>query len=289
MIASMLTNVKTLLQQARASEYAVGVFNTVNLETTRAILEAAQELHAPVVLQITEKTFDYAGGRAIFHLVKDIAQCYMPRIPVGIHLDHGKSFEIVERAVEMGFPSVMYDGSRREYADNLAVTKKVVALCHARGVVVQAELGNIPYIGEVDMQSVDWDKYMTDPDQAKEFVQETDIDTLAVAIGNAHGFFTEREEPDYRRLEMIAERVTVPLVLHGASDWDAERVRRVTRRGIAAFNVDTATRVAFVNQLKTTLQESEEFDLRKLLGPAREAFKQVVKEKIRVFASEGKA
>src|SRR3990167_11477657 len=152
----MIVDVKTLLTEAKAGKYAVGAFNTVNLETTRAIIEAARELSSPIIIQLTEKTFDYAGGRAIFHLIKNIAEFYAADIHVGIHLDHGKSFEVVERAMDIGFGSVMYDGSRKEYADNLMMTKKIVEIAHARGIVVQAELGNVPYLGEMQMDTIDW-------------------------------------------------------------------------------------------------------------------------------------
>ncbi|MDO8565981.1 MAG: class II fructose-bisphosphate aldolase [Candidatus Moranbacteria bacterium] len=285
----MLVDVKTMLEKARLGKYAVGAFNTVNLETTRAIIEAAKELAAPVIVQVTEKTLDYAGGRAIFNLIKNIAEFYAADIPVGIHLDHGKSFEAVERAVDIGFTSVMYDGSRKEYVDNIMTTKKIVDIAHARGIVVQAELGNVPYLGEMQMENIQWEKYMTDPDQALQFVKETGADTLAVAIGNAHGFFQERSEPDYERLEMIAKRVAIPLVLHGASDWNNGRVQEVIARGISCFNIDTALRLAFIGGLREALHAEEETDLRKVLTKAKEYTKGAIKEKIISFGSAGKA
>jgi fructose-bisphosphate aldolase class II len=261
----------------------------VNLETTRAIIETAKELAAPVIVQVTEKTFDYAGGRAIFHLIKNIAEFYAADIPVGIHLDHGKSFEVVLRAMDIGFGSVMYDGSRKEYVDNSMTTKKIVEIAHSRGIVVQAELGNVPYLGEMQMENIEWEQYMTDPAQAEEFVRETGIDTLAVAIGNAHGFFRERNEPDYDRLVEIAKRVSVPLVLHGASDWNNGRVKEVIDRGISCFNVDTAIRLAFIGGLREALSSEEETDLRKVLGKAKEHTKEAIKEKMLAFGSAGKA
>jgi fructose-bisphosphate aldolase class II len=285
----MLANVKELLEKAKTGGYAVGAFNTVNLETTRAIIEAARELASPVIVQLTEKTFDYAGGRAMFHLIKNIAEFYAPDIPVGIHLDHGKSFEVVERAMDIGFGSVMYDGSRKEYVDNCMTTKKIVEIAHARGIAVQAELGNVPYLGEMQMENIEWEQYMTDPDQAGEFVRETGVDTLAVAIGNAHGFFRERAEPDYDRLAEIAKRVNVPLVLHGASDWHNGRVKEVIDRGISCFNVDTALRLAFIGGLREALRAEEETDLRKVLGMAKEHTREAIKEKIAAFGSAGKA
>ena len=285
----MLMNVKELLMKAWKNGYAVGAFNTVNIETTRAILDAAREMESPVILQMTEKSLEYAGGRVLFNLVKQTAEYYYPEVPMGIHLDHGKSYEIIDRVVEIGFPSVMYDGSRHHYADNLAVTKKVVERCHAEGVVVQAELGSVPYLGEVSTSGeVDWEPYMTKPEQAQEFVEQTGIDVLAVAIGNAHGFVPERPTPDYDRLSAIRDRITIPIVIHGASDWDTTRVSEVIRRGVSCFNVDTATRLAFLGQLKQTLDTSEETDLRKVLGIARDAAQQTVKEKMRIFGSAGK-
>lgn len=284
----MLVNVKTLLEKARMGKYAIGAFNTINLETAQAIIEAAKELSSPVIVQVTEKTFEYAGGRATYHLIKNFAEFYAPDVPVGIHLDHGKSFEVVERAMDIGFASVMYDGSRKEYVDNIATTKRIVEIAHGRGIVVQAELGNVPYLGEMQMENIDWEKYMTNPDQAVEFVKETGIDTLAVAIGNAHGFFRERSEPDYDRLETIAKRVEIPLVLHGASDWQSDRVKEVIARGISCFNIDTALRLAFIGGLREALHAEEETDLRKVLTKARDYTKEVVKEKMRSFGSDGK-
>lgn len=286
----MLCTVKDLLEKAHTGGYAVGAFNTMNVETTRAILEAAYDMKSPVIIQVTEKTMDYTGGRAIYQLIRTLADCYFPDIPYAIHLDHGKSFEIVERALEIGFGSVMYDGSRREYSDNLMMTEKIVKLCHAKGVFVQAELGNVPYLGEVSLETdQDWDRFMTNPEQAQEFVEHTGVDALAVAIGNAHGFFKERSVPDYDRLTRIRELVNIPLVLHGASDWDVERVQRVVGMGISCFNVDTAIRVAFVGQLKQTLRGSEGVDLRSILGSSKEAVRTIVKNKIAIFGSAEKA
>jgi len=287
----MITSVKEILNNANEGGYAVGAFNTVNLETTRAIVEAAKEMKSPVIIQITEKTMEYGGGRNIFHLVKNDAEFYAPEIPIGIHLDHGKSHEIVERAVEIGFTSVMYDGSRKEYNDNMMMTKKIVEHCHEKEVDVQAELGAVPYLGETEMENVDWDKYMTEPEQAEEFVKDTGVDALAVAIGNAHGLFKERDVPDYERLEKIRAKVDVPLIMHGASDWNEEKVKEVVSRGVSCFNVDTATRIAFVNSLVKAVREQDNisFDVRKLLGDAREEVKEVVKHKIKMFGSAGKA
>jgi fructose-bisphosphate aldolase class II len=287
----MITNVKEILTKAKEGGYAVGAFNAFNLETARAIIEGARELNSPVIVQVTEKTMEYAGGRGIFNLIKNEAEFYSPQIPVGMHIDHGKNFEIIQRAIEIGFTSVMYDGSRKKFTDNLEMTRKIVEFSHAKGAVVQAELGSVPYLGEINLGKVDWDKYMTNPEQAKEFVEKTQIDSLAVAIGNAHGFFQEKKEIDFARLAKIRELCPIPLVLHGASDWHNGQVVKAIENGISCFNVDTAIRLSFVNSLANAIGEKGEMemDVRKLLTQAREAVKDMVKEKIRNFGSENKA
>lgn len=288
----MIVGVKEILKKANEENYAVGAFNTVNLETTQAILEAADEMKSPVIIQITEKTMNYSGGRAIFNIIKNVAEFYCENVSVGIHLDHGKSFEIIERAIEIGMDSVMYDGSRKKYSDNLMTTKKVSKLCEEKGVSLQAELGNVPYMKEVGVEEVDWDKHMTDPKQAEDFVRETGIYALAVAIGNAHDFAKERPEPDFKRLSEINNKLQMPLVMHGASDWESDNVKKAVELGINCFNVDTAIRVAFISSLSRTVnggKSAVSYDVREHLGIAREAVKEVVKKKIEMFGSKGKA
>ncbi|MFA4817569.1 MAG: class II fructose-bisphosphate aldolase [Parcubacteria group bacterium] len=286
----MITSVKEILTKAKEGGYAVGAFNTVNLETTRAIVEAAQEMKSPVIIQITEKTMEYAGGRGIFHLVKNDAEFYAPEIPIGIHLDHGKSLEVIERAIEIGFNSVMYDGSRKDYIDNVANTKKAADFAHEKGASIQGELGSVPYLSEQKMGEANWDKYMTDPEQAKDFVEKTGIDALAVAIGNAHDFFKERETPDWERLSKIRSLIDIPIVMHGASDWDDGKAEEAIKRGVSCFNVDTNTRVAFINTLSSLFRGDREpgFDLRSILGEARDAVKESIKKKIALYGSGGR-
>lgn len=286
----MIEKVKKILDDANSGGYAVGAFNTINLEFTQAILDAAKEKNSPVIIQVTEKTMDYAGGRAIYNLIKNLVEFYYPQIPVGIHLDHGKSFEAIERAIEIGMNSVMYDGSRKKYSDNVMMTKKIADFCHDRGVNIQAELGNVPYLKEVGSVEINWDDYMTDPAQAEEFVRETGVDALAVAVGNAHDFTKERPVPDYDRLEDINKRLDMPLIMHGASDWEEEKTLEAVKRGINCFNVDTASRVAFVTSLGRTIdsKKSLSFDVREHLGEARLAVTEVVKRKMDMFGSSGK-
>jgi len=286
----MLVKVKKILDDANAGNYAVGAFNIINLEFIQGVLEAAKEKKSPVIIQITEKTMDYAGGRALFNLAKNVAEFYYPEIPVGIHLDHGKSFEVIERAIEIGMSSVMYDGSRKKYEDNLMMTKKISDFCHEKGINIQAELGSVPYLKEIGSDEINWDDYMTDPVQAEEFVRETGVDALAVAVGNAHDFAKERPVPDYDRLEEINKRLNIPLIMHGASDWGEEKVSGAVERGINCFNVDTASRVAFVTSLGKTIdsKKSVSFDAREHLGAASQAITEVVKKKMDMFGCAGK-
>jgi ketose-bisphosphate aldolase len=246
-------------------------------------------MRSPIIVQITEKSMDYAGGRMIFEIVKKLAEAYYPETQVGIHLDHGKSMEIVQRAVEIGFSSVMYDGSRKEYVDNVRVTKTAVEYCREKGIAVQGELGNVPYLSEQKTGEVNWDEYMTDPEQAKDFVEKTGVNALAVAIGNAHDFFREREEPDWERLKKINSLVDLPLILHGASDWEDGKAVNAVKNGINCFNVDTNTRLAFTNALSSLFKSDEAgLDPRKYLGEAKNAVRESVKKKIELFGSAGK-
>ena len=233
---------------------------------------------------------EYAGGRGIFNLVKNEAEFYAPNIPIGIHLDHGKSFEIIKRCAAIGFNSVMYDGSRKIFEDNTMITKEVVDFCHEKKICVQGELGNVPYLSEHKMGEVNWDGYMTRPEQAKEFVEKTGIDALAVAIGNAHGFFQEREAPDWERLEKIVSLVEVPIIIHGASDWEDGKATEAIKKGVSCFNVDTNIRLSFMNSLSSIFlgEGSADLDPRNVLGQARDSVKESVKRKMELFGSAGK-
>lgn len=286
----MIISAKKILTEAQEKGYAVGAFNTVNLETTWAILEAAADRHSPVIVQMTEKTFQYGGGHAMYHLVKNIADFYFPDIPLAIHLDHGRNLAVVREALAIGFKSVMMDASTLPFEENKKATAAIVEEARSKGATVQGEIGNVPYKGEIsDVEHMDWDKYMTNPAQADAYVRETGVDTLAVGIGNAHGSFPERPEPDFDRLKAIRERIQIPLVLHGASDWEGEKVATVIGLGVACFNVETATKTAFIETLRETLPTNEAVDIRKILMPARESFCEAVKMKMDIFGSTGKA
>jgi fructose-bisphosphate aldolase, class II len=283
----MLASVKNILTEAQKNGYAVGAFNTPDMEVTQAIVRAAAKLNSPVIVQFTEKTLDYAGDSVIVEVIKAIIDKESGSIPIGLHLDHGRSLDTVVRAIELGIESVMIDAAGESLQDNIAITKRVVDYAHPKGVSVQAEIGVVPSMGQYDQNNTDWDKLMTDPLEAKWLVEETGIDALAIAIGNAHGFFRERPEPDWKRLESIRKLIpNTPLVLHGASDWVNHKVEEAVKRGIACFNIDTDLRIAFNTVLcQFTKDRCDMIDPRKVLAEAREAVQKVVEKKIELFRS----
>lgn len=280
----MLASVKDILQEAKNNGYAVGAFNTSNMEVTQAIIRAAIKKNTPIIIQATAKTLDYAGDKVIIQLINAIIEQESASIPIGFHLDHGRNFDTCVRAIEMGMKSVMIDASHYDLRENMAMTKRVVDYAHPKGVVVQAELGKVAYLSEME-SNPDWDKIMTNPLEAKWLIEETGADALAVSIGNAHGFARERPEPDWGRLEEI--RKLLPdtfLILHGASDWVNHKVEKAVKGGIVCFNIDTDIKIAFNSVVcKLTSDRCSFVDPRELLGEARDAVQKVVEEKIEMF------
>jgi fructose-bisphosphate aldolase, class II len=287
----MLANAKEILFKAKEGKYAVGAFNASNMETAQGIIMAAVERKSPIIIQITESAMKYAGARELSEIVKIIIQERSENIPIAINLDHGKTMDLVRRAIELGFTEVMIDGSRLSFEDNKNLTKRVVDFAHGEGVPVQAELGIVPYLGEIDTSELNWETLMTDPERAKDFVDYAKVDFLAVAIGNAHGFFREAEKCDWERLNKIRDLINIPLVLHGASDWSKEKTDNAVKGGIACFNVDTDIRLAFMHQLCQTVggEKCTITDPRKVMDPVRNAIKKKVIEKINIFGSAMKA
>jgi fructose-bisphosphate aldolase class II len=305
----MLVTNKDLMVPARKNGYAIGAFNVQNLESMSAIAEAATEEKSPVIMQITPSVIKYAGLAYISNLVKTAAE--LAPVPIAIHLDHGDSFETAAKCVEAGFSSVMIDGSFLDFDDNVAVTKRVVSVAHPKGVSVEAELGKLAGVEERSV--AEKDAILTDPDNAVEFVEKTGVDTLAVAIGTSHGAYKFKSEAklDLERLKIISAKVSIPLVLHGASSVPQEIVekanqygaelsgakgipedqyRKAISLGIAKINIDTDLRLAFTATVREVLANSpKNFDPRKILGPARDAMKEVAKGKMRLFGSAGKA
>ena len=211
------------------------------------------------------------------------------KVPIALNLDHGTSFTQVVQCVRHGFSAVMIDGSKHPFEGNIEITQKVVEVAHPNGVSVEAELGKIGGV-EDDIVVAAADAAFTDPKEAAEFVERTNVDALAIAIGTAHGVYKGEPKLDFKRLEEIAAITDVPLVLHGASGISDEQIRRAVPHGITKINIDTDLRVAFSQAIKNLLAEKpNEIDPRKILGPARDAMKEVARMKMRLFGSAGRA
>ncbi len=282
-----LLSSKVILEKAQKEGYGVGAFNFNNLEFLQAIIEAAKELKAPVILQVSEGGIKYMG----LSFLEGIAREVLPEVdvPLALHLDHGSSFDVIVSAIRVGFTSVMIDASKKPFDENVRITREVVKVAHAVGVSVEAELGKI--MGTEEHISVaESEAVFTDPDEAVRFVELTEVDSLAVAIGTAHGIYKGEPKLDFDRLSDIRKKVEVPLVLHGASGLPLEDVRKAISLGICKINIDTDLRVAFREKLEEVLiAKRGEIDPRKFLGPAKEAVRSVVMEKIKAFGSERRA
>lgn len=325
-----LISLRQLLDHAAEHDYGVGAFNVNNMEQIQAIMEAAREMNAPVIVQASRGARKYTNDRFLYHLMLAAVELY-PEIPVVLHQDHGNSPQTCFSAIELGFTSVMMDGSLREDAKtpsdfeyNVSVTREVVKYAHAQGVSVEGELGVLGHLklGAGDKEDghgaegkLTREQMLTDPDQAAEFVRLTGVDALAVAIGTSHGAykFTERPTGDVLaidQIEKIHRRIpNTHLVMHGSSSVPQElqdiinryggqmrqtfgvpieEIQRAIRFGVRKINVDTDCRMAITGAIRKTLFESpEKFDPRDYLGPAREAMKKVVKERMSQFGQAG--
>lgn len=279
--------VADLLKEAAAGKYAVGAFNCNNMEIVQAIIGAAEAENSPVIIQASQGAIKYAGLDYIAGLTRIAAAS--ARVPVALHLDHGTSFDQVMRCIRAGFSSVMFDGSKLPLDENIKITNQVLAAARPVGVSVEAELGKIG--GTEDDITVDEREAMlTDPDEAKYFVDNTGVDSLAVAIGTAHGVYKGEPKLDFERLTKIRSLVDIPIVLHGSSGVPDDAIKEAVSRGVCKVNIDTNIREAFTGKCRRVLAEKPgEIDPRKVLGPAREAAMEIIREKIRVFGSSGKA
>ncbi len=286
----MFLPAKKLLLDARKRGYALGAFNTGNLEMTQAIINAAIAKKSPLIINVSEAAITYASLGAITAIIRFLGSVPEAKnIPMAIQVDHGKKIERFSDYVKAGFTALMMDASRFSYEENISLTAKTVRLAHRHKISAQGEIGAVPYKGE-EARYKSWDQTMTDPRQAKEFVEKTGVDYLAVAIGNAHGFYKERAELDFDRLEQIFKLVKIPLVLHGASDFPSSRIQDAVARGVALLHIDTDIRVAFTFGMKEYMGKNQaEYDPRKVLAFAREKVQKVVEQKMEVFGSAGKA
>ncbi len=281
---------RALFARALRERWALGAFNTSNLEVTQAIAWALRDARAPGIIQTSEGALQYAGLTTLRDIIRDVAA--RVSVPVVLHLDHGKSFETAVQCIQAGFGSVMIDGSLLPLLENIALTKRVVELAHARGVWVEGEVGILQGKEGLREGSLTFsEEGLTDPREAADFVEQTGVDALAVSVGTAHGAFRGREEIRFERLEAIHAAVPIPLVLHGASGIPDGALRRAVELGVAKVNIDTELREAFHEALTSHREETEghSIDPRSLLRPAREAVQAVVVEKVGLLGSAGKA
>lgn len=292
-----------MFAKALKKDYAVGAFNVNNMEIIQGIVDAAKEENAPLILQVSAGARKYARPAYLIKLVE--AAILDTGLDIVLHLDHGEDFDICKKCVDDGFSSVMIDGSKHSFEDNIALTKQVVEYAHAHGVSVEAELGKLAGI-EDDINVSDASAKFTDPQEAKEFVERTGVDSLAIAIGTSHGAYKFKGNPylDFERLKTIHSLIpSTPLVLHGASTVlpefvnlcnkyggeipgaqgvPEEMIREAAKHGVCKVNIDTDLRLAMTAEIRRYLNENpQEFDPRKYLGPARDAIQKMVQHKIK--------
>ncbi|GAA0807297.1 class II fructose-bisphosphate aldolase [Clostridium sp. AF19-22AC] len=280
-----LVTSEQMLLDAQKGGYAVGAFNVENMEMVKAVIAAAEELRAPVMLQTTPSTVKYGTLETYFGIVA--AEAEKATVPVCLHLDHGSSFELAVQAIKAGYTSVMIDGSHESFEDNIAVSRKVVDVAKACGIPVEAELGKVG--GKEDDLEAEADTN-TDPAEAKEFVERTGVSSLAIAIGTAHGFYAGTPVLDKERVSEIKKVVSVPLVLHGASGLSDEDVRECVQRGMCKVNFATELRVAYTDAGKKLLEEKPDtFDPKKFGTVGMEAVKKLVMERMKVCGCDHKA
>lgn len=282
-----LLNTKEMLEKASREGYAVPAFNIHNLETIQVVVEAAAELRSPLILAATPGTMDYAG-RGYIQAIAEVA-AKENDIPIALHLDHHETVESIAESLELGVKAVMIDGSHGTFEENITLSKQVAETAHAYGATVEAELGKL--VGQEDDIIVKAeDAEYTDPDTVQEFVERTGVNSLAVAIGTGHGVYETKPNLDFERLEKINELVDIPLVLHGASGISKEDVQKCISLGCAKVNVSTELKIPFSSTLREFLIDNpDETDTRKYMGPAKEAMKKVAIEKILMCMSDGKA
>ena len=280
-----LVSTHDMYQRARQNGYAIAGFAAYNLETLRALIETADALRAPVIVQTTPSNIDNMGIEYLVEIVRIAAR--QASVPVVLHLDHGDSVTRVEQCVRHGFTSVMIDGSSLPYEENIRITREAVAIAHAHGVSVESELGHVA--GVEDEALTESAALYTDPALAADFISRSGADSLAIAIGTAHGVYRGEPKLDFERLSVIHSSVAVPLVLHGASGVPDASIREAVRRGVAKINIATELKIPYADGLRRYLLEHpEDSDPRKYSRWAVQAYTEVVGEKIRLVAAAGK-
>lgn len=284
---ALFTVAELLSRRKPGAGYAVGAFNVYHMEDVQGVVAAAETEEAPVILQISEGAIRFAGLDYIALLSRHAAE--QAAVPAAIQLDHGSSYNVAVKCVRAGFSSVMIDASRLPFEENIKLTAKVAQMAHAAGVSVEGELGRVGG-KEDDIGSEKEQSLHTDPDEAAEFVRRTAVDTLAVAIGTVHGLYRGEPKLDFDRLAVLRDHLRLPLVLHGASDLPEELIREAVRLGIDKINIGTDLKVAGTEAIKRLfIERPGEFDPGKVFTPARDAVKELTRDRIRLFGASGKA
>lgn len=284
----MLVHIKELFRAGVAESFAYPALNTQNLETSIGIIQAAEELGVPVIVATSEGTISYAGLETIFEIVVSLA--HKAKVPIALHLDHGKDMERLKRAIDLGYSSVMIDHSSLPFDKNVHDTKEIVDFGHRHGVWVQGEIGRLR--GSEDWVSVsDAETLLTDPKDALRFWQATGVDTLACSVGTVHGIIKIRggvkPHVNLPRIKAIHDLVHAPLVLHGASGVDAKTISQAIHNGIRIINIDTELRIAFVDALRKYLAaHTEEIDPRRIMKPAIQSVKETAGSKLKEFKTK---
>lgn len=268
-----------MLRRARTGGYAVGAFNAENMETVQAIVEAAELMGTPVIVQTTPGSIRYAGMEQFSAMVQAAAN--QAKVDVCLHLDHGDSLRLCSDCIQVGYSSIMFDGSRLSFEDNICLTAQAVAMAHGAGVTVEAELGALG--GKEDDLAGEGSCY-TEPGDAAKYVRRTGVDSLAIAVGTAHGVYKTTPVLDLERISAIASVTDVPLVLHGSSGLTDECVKECVKRGICKVNFATELRIAFTNAVKACIMDNNSIiDPKKYLEPAREAVREQVMKRIAIL------
>ena len=280
----MFVSSKEMIQKARKGGYAVPAFNAENLEMIQAIISAAEEMHSPVIIQTTPPTVKYLTPDCAYAMVSAIAG--KTEVPVALHLDHCNHYDEVMIAIKAGYSSVMFDGSKLSFGENMRLTGKVVETARPMGITVEAELGKVG--GKEDNVQSEEVAY-TDVEEAVQFVEKTDVDMLAVAIGTAHGFYKGEPRLDFARIEEIAKRTDIPLVLHGGSGVPEESIKRAISLGMCKVNFATELRAAATIGVRRVLADASVIDPKKYMAAAKEEVAALCKTKITMCGSIGKA
>ncbi len=282
-----LENMKAMLSAARAGRYAVGAFNILDYNSTKAVIEAAEHLKAPVIIQTSAKTVIFWGSSAIISWVKELIR--HTTVPIALHLDHCKDLQLIAECIDTGWSSVMIDASSKPFEENLALSKQVVKMAHPKNVTVEAELGAIVGV-EDDIHVKEQEAHLADPEQAVRFCREVQPDCFAPAIGTAHGIYKGEPKIAYDRLEEIAGKTTVPLALHGGTGLAAGVFKKCISLGCAKVNISTQLKYAFIDGFVAYHNaHNTQYDPLKVIAAQFDALKAAVIENINLFGSAGKA